>query len=142
MTQSYIAKAEIDVNATPSQVWKALTDPELIAKYFFGTQVQTDWQPGSPIVWKGEYQDKEYEDKGEILEVQPNRRLRVTHFSPMTGLPDEPENYHSLTYDLDDRDGVTHVSLSQDNNGSEDEAERSTANWETVLKGLKQTVEG
>jgi uncharacterized protein YndB with AHSA1/START domain len=104
-------------------------------------QVQTDWQPGSPIVWKGEYQGKKYEDKGEILEVQPNRLLRVTHFSPMTGLPDEPRNYHTVTYDLDDRDGRTHVCLSQDNNGSEDEAERSTANWETVLKGLRQTVE-
>ena len=141
MTQSYIAKVEIDVDATPSAVWKALTDPELIAKYFFGSQVHTDWQPGSPIVWKGEYQGKEYEDKGEILEVQPNRLLRVTHFSPMTGQPDEPENYHTLTYDLDEHDGATRVTLSQDNNASEDEAERSTANWETVLKGLKQTVE-
>ncbi|MDT5092879.1 MAG: hypothetical protein QOH60_2242 [Mycobacterium sp.] len=141
MTQSYIAEVEIEVNATPAEVWTALTDPELIAKYFFGTQVQTDWQPGSPIVWKGEYQGNKYEDKGEILEVQQNRLLRFTHFSPMTGQPDEPQNYHTLTYELDDRDGRTHVSLSQDNNASAEEAEHSTANWETVLKGLKETVE-
>jgi uncharacterized protein YndB with AHSA1/START domain len=141
MTQSYIAEVEIEVNATPAEVWTALTDPELIAKYFFGTQVQTDWQPGSPIVWKGDYQGNKYEDKGEILEVQQNRLLRFTHFSPMTGQPDEPQNYHTLTYELDDRDGRTHVSLSQDNNASAEEAEHSTANWETVLKGLKETVE-
>jgi uncharacterized protein YndB with AHSA1/START domain len=141
MTQSYIAEAEIEVNATPAQVWTALTDPELIAKYFFGTQVQTDWQPGSPIVWKGEYQGNKYEDKGEILEVQPNRLLRFTHFSPMTGQPDEPQNYHTLTYELDDRGGRTRVFLSQGNNASAEEAEHSTANWETVLKGLKETVE-
>lgn len=141
MTQSYIATAEIDVAAPPSDVWKALTDPELIAKYFFGSQVKTDWQPGSPIVWKGEYEGKSYEDKGEILDVEPNRRLRVTHFSPMAGLPDKPENYHTLTYELDDRGGGTHVSLSQDNNGSKEEADHSTANWEMVLNGLKKTVE-
>ena len=141
MTESYIAAAEIDIDGAPTAVWKALTDPELVAKYFFGTQVQTDWKPGSPIVWKGEYEGKKYEDKGEILEVQPNRLLRVTHFSPMIGLADKPENYHTLTYDLDERGGSTHVTLSQDNNSSEEEAERSTANWETVLTGLKKTVE-
>jgi uncharacterized protein YndB with AHSA1/START domain len=136
-----VAKAEIDVAAPASDVWEALTDPKLIAKYFFGSQVKTDWQPGSPIVWKGEYEGKSYEDKGEIVDVEPNRRLRVTHFSPMTGLPDRPENYHTVTYDLDEQDGGTHVTLSQDNNGSEEEAERSTANWEMVLSGLKKTVE-
>jgi uncharacterized protein YndB with AHSA1/START domain len=136
-----VAKAEIDVAAPASDVWEALIDPKLIAKYFFGSQVKTDWQPGSPIVWKGEYEGKSYEDKGEILDVEPNRRLRVTHFSPMTGLPDKPENYHTVTYDLDEQDGGTHVTLSQDNNGSEEEAERSTANWEMVLSGLKKTVE-
>lgn len=142
MTKSYIAKAEIDVNASASQVWKALTDPETIAKYFFGSQVQTDWQPGSPIVWKGEYEGKQYEDKGEIVEVEKNRLLRMTHFSPLTGQPDEPENYHTLTYTVDERGGSTHVSLSQDNNGSEAEAERATGNWAAMLKGLKSTVEG
>jgi uncharacterized protein YndB with AHSA1/START domain len=136
-----IAKAEIDVAAPVASVWKALTDPGIIAKYFFGSQVHTDWQPGSPIVWQGEYEGKQYEDKGEILEVEQNRLLRMTHFSPMAGLPDEPENYHTLTYTLDERGGSTHVSLSQDNNGSEAEAERATANWATMLKGLKSTVE-
>jgi uncharacterized protein YndB with AHSA1/START domain len=136
-----IAKAEIDVTAPVASVWKALTDPGIIAKYFFGSQVRTDWQPGSPIVWQGEYEGKQYEDKGEILEVEQNRLLRMTHFSPMTGLPDEPENYHTLTYTLDERGGSTHVSLSQDNNGSEADAERATANWATMLEGLKSTVE-
>ncbi len=137
-----IAKVEIDIAAPVSQVWNALTDPETIAKYFFGSQVQTDWQPGSPIVWKGQYEGKQYEDKGEIVEVEENRFLCMTHFSPLAGAPDEPENYHTLTYTLDERGGGTHVSLSQDNNGSEAEAERATANWATMLEGLKSTVEG
>lgn len=141
MTESYIAEAEIDVAAPAAKVWRALTDPAMIAKYFFGSDVHTDWQPGSSIVWKGEYKGNRYEDKGEILEVEQNRLLRMTHFSPMTGLPDEPANYHTLTYTLDERGGGTRVSLSQDNNASEDEAERATANWTMMLEGLKSTVE-
>jgi uncharacterized protein YndB with AHSA1/START domain len=136
-----IAEAQIDIAAPPSTVWNALTDPTLIAKYFFGSQVQTDWKPGSPIVWKGQFDGKSYEDRGTILDVEPNRLLRVTHFSPMSGQPDEPENYHTLTYVLDEHAGNTRVSLSQDNNGTEAEARRATANWTTMLEGLKQTVE-
>ncbi|HEY7052089.1 MAG TPA: SRPBCC family protein [Mycobacterium sp.] len=142
MTESYIAKAEVDVDAPASGVWHALTDPDKVAQYFFGSRVETDWQPGSPIVWKGEYNGKAFEDKGEILEVQPNRLLKMSHFSPMSGQPDKLENYHTLTYELDERDGATHVSLSQDNNGSEEEAQRATANWEAMLAGLKKTAEG
>lgn len=137
-----IATAQIDIAAPAAQVWQALTDPEIITRYFFGTTVVTDWQPGSPIVWQGEYQGRPYQDKGQVLEVEPGRRLKVTHFSPMTGLPDAPENYHTVTYQIDERGGTTHLSLSQDNNGDEAEAQRATRNWEAILAGLKKTVEG
>jgi uncharacterized protein YndB with AHSA1/START domain len=136
-----VAKADIDIAAPVSSVWHALTDPDVIASYFFGTRVETDWKPGSPIVWRGEYQGRPYEDKGEILEADTNRRLAVTHFSPMTGLPDEPQNYHTVTYDLQERDGTTHLSLSQDNNGDQTEADRASATWAAMLDGLKRTVE-
>lgn len=139
---NHVATAEIDIDATPSQVWVALTDPALIKKYFFGTDVVTDWQVGGPIRWTGEFDGKSYEDKGEVVEFAPNRRLQVTHFSPMSGQPDQPENYHTLTYMLEERGKTTHVSLSQDNNGDEAEAERATANWTMLLTGLKGTVEG
>jgi uncharacterized protein YndB with AHSA1/START domain len=135
-----VAKAEIDIAASAAQVWEALTDPEMIAKYFFGTRVETDWQPGSPIVWKGEYQGKAYEDRGDVVEVEPNQRLTVTHFSPMTGLPDEPENYHTITYEIDNLGDTTRLSLSQDNNKDEAEVEHATENWSVMLGGLKKTV--
>jgi uncharacterized protein YndB with AHSA1/START domain len=99
-------------------------------------------QPGSRIVWKGTYEGKPYEDKGEIVEIEPFHRMKVTHFSPMSGQEDVPENYHTLTYELEQRGGKTHVSLSQDNNASEEEAKHSRSNWETMLTSLKQVVEG
>ncbi|MDQ1465472.1 MAG: hypothetical protein QOC73_2413 [Actinomycetota bacterium] len=138
----FVATAETDVDATPAKVWSALTDPAQIKKFMFGSQVETDWQVGSPIVWKGEYEGKAYEDKGEIVEVVTNKRLKVTHFSPLSGQPDVPENYHNLTYELDDRDGKTHLSLSQDRNASAEEAEHSQKMWRQMLDGVKEVVEG
>jgi uncharacterized protein YndB with AHSA1/START domain len=132
--------AEVEISASPGQVWNALTDPDLIRKYFFGTEVETTWEPGTPITWSGEYDGREYHDKGEVLEVVPEERLVVTHFSPMSGQEDTPENYHRITYQLDDEGESTHVILEQDNtpDGSEEEFR---ANWETMLGNLKELVE-
>ena len=137
----HVATATIEIGASPDGVWTALTDPEQIAKYMFGSQVVTDWQPGSPIVWKGEYEGNKYEDKGEIVEVERARRLKLTHFSPLSGDEDIPENYHAVLYELEKRGEKTRVSLSQDNNSSEEAAEHSKANWEKMLAGLKEVVE-
>jgi uncharacterized protein YndB with AHSA1/START domain len=135
------ATAETDIQAPPARVWQALTDPAEIQQYMFGSVVETDWKPGSPIVWKGEYEGKTYEDRGKIIAVEPEHRLVVTHFSPMSGQDDAPENYHRLTYELARRGGTTHLLLSQDGNTSQDEADRNTQNWSTMLDGLKKVVE-
>jgi uncharacterized protein YndB with AHSA1/START domain len=137
----HVATAETTIEAPASVVWAALTDPELIKQYMFGSEVQTDWKQGSPIVWKGEYEGATYQDKGEILEIEPGKRLKVTHFSPMSGQADVPENYHTVSYDLTESGDTTNVRLSQDGNASDDEAERSRANWEAMLTSLKSVVE-
>ena len=137
-----VATAEADIDAPRSKVWRALMDPDQIQKYMFGSRVETDWEPGSRITWTGEYEGKKYEDKGEILEVVPDRRLKVTHFGPLSGEEDAPENYHTLVYELTEDDGKTHLSLSQDNNPTEEAAEHSRANWEKMLFALKEVVEG
>ena len=80
-------------------------------------------------------------DKGMVVKVEPEHRLEVTHFSPLSGQEDVPANYHTLVYELEQRDGTTRVSLSQDNNSSEEEVEHSNANWEKMLIGLKEIAE-
>lgn len=138
---NYVATAETEINASPERVWVALTDPKLIKRYMFGSDVETDWQQGSPIVWKGEYEGKAYQDKGKILEIEPEKHLKVTHFSPLSGLQDVPDNYHTLVYELTSHGDSTHLSLSQDKNGSQEEAGRSKGMWEMMLGGLKEVVE-
>jgi uncharacterized protein YndB with AHSA1/START domain len=137
-----VATAQIEINASSDRVWRALTEPEQIEKYMFGSRVETDWAQGSPIVWRGEYEGTKYEDKGEIVEIEPERRLKMTHFSPLSGQEDVPENYHTLLYELEEHGGQTRVSLSQDGNASQEEAEHSKSNWEKMLSGLKEVVEG
>ena len=138
---SRVATARIEIEASPAEVWNALTDPAAISEYMLGSQVETDWKPGSPITWKGEYDGKRYEDRGEIVDVEPEHRLAMTHFSPLSGKDDRPENYHTVVYELEQDGPTTVVSLSQDGNESEEAAEHSQRNWETILTGLKETVE-
>jgi uncharacterized protein YndB with AHSA1/START domain len=71
----YVAKAEAEIEAPAARVWRALTDPDEIEQYMFGSRVETDWEPGSQIVWRGTYEGKAYEDKGEVVTIEPERRL-------------------------------------------------------------------
>jgi uncharacterized protein YndB with AHSA1/START domain len=141
MNKTYIATATTTANAPASKVWEAITNPALIKKYLFDTDVVSDWKVGSPIVYRGEWQGKPFEDKGQILEIEPEKRLVSTHWSPMSGVPDLPENYHKVSYLLAEKDGKTEVTILQDNNASEEEKTHSEANWKAVLEGLKKVVE-
>ncbi|MDO7867653.1 SRPBCC family protein [Nocardioides jiangxiensis] len=135
------ATADVDISASPAQVWHALTDPELIARYFFGARVDTSWEPGSTITWSGEYDGRSYQDHGTVLTCKPEQLLEMTHFSPLSGLTDEPQNHHRLRFELTEEGTTTHVHLEQDNNRSADEAQASQENWRTVLGNLKELVE-
>ena len=119
MDNNLIAKASIGINAPNEKVWNALVTPEAIKRYMFGTNVVSDWREGSAIAWKGEWEGKSYEDKGVILQLKPGRTLQYSHFSLLSGLPDEPENYHTVTIELSRGGNQTHVFLAQDKNATE-----------------------
>jgi uncharacterized protein YndB with AHSA1/START domain len=136
-----IAKAETTIDVASDKVWNALTNPELINKYMFGTTAVSDWKEGSKIIWKGEWEGKSYEDKGKILRFEPKKTLQYRHFSPLSGLDDRPENYHIVTIDLTEKDKQTIVSLTQDNNANEKEKDHSEKNWKMMLGSLKKLLE-
>ena len=120
MNKNLIAKTSIIINASSAKIWDALVNPEAVKQYMFGTNVISDWHEGSPIVWKGEWQGKPYEDKGQILQIKPEQTIQYSHFSPLSGLPDEPKNYHTVTIKLTTDGNQTYVSLAQDNNANEE----------------------
>jgi len=141
-TQSVTAKATITIDAPTSKVWDALTRPDLVKQYLFGTDVITDWKVGSPISYKGVWQGKAYEDKGKVVQFVPGKLLVSTFWSSLEGLPDTPENYKTVTYELTAQGSQTQLTISQDNNDSEEAARHSEQNWQMVLGGIKKLVEG
>ena len=141
MSKTPIATAAATINAPASKVWDALTEPEQIKQYLFGTQVTTDWKVGSPISYKGEWKGKSYEDKGKVLAIEPRKRLVSTFWSALAGLPDKPENYKTVGYELASEGEKTKLTITQDNNASQEEAAEAEKNWKMVLEGIKKLVE-
>jgi uncharacterized protein YndB with AHSA1/START domain len=141
MIQDFVARTSIVINASRDRVWKALVDPAAVKQYFFGTTVRSDFKEGSPITWTGEWEGKSYQDKGVILRAERDEALQFTHFSPLSGQPDKPENYHTVTIELSDAGKQTRVSLTQDGNPTADAQAHSEKNWKMVLAGLKKFVE-
>jgi uncharacterized protein YndB with AHSA1/START domain len=58
MKEDLRTEDSITIDAPVTRVWEALTTPELIQRWFLGVETETDWQPGSPIVHRGEYQGR------------------------------------------------------------------------------------
>ncbi len=141
MAKGLTASASIEIGRGPQEVWRALVDPRLIKLYLFGTEAESDWRVGSSITYRGTWEGKAYEDKGVILEIEPGRRLRSTYWSAFSGLPDAPENYNEVTYELEPGAGSTRLTVIQDNNRSEEGRSRAESNWRTVLAALKEVVE-
>ena len=142
MNNTFVAKATITINAPAARVWDALTQPELIKRYLFGTQVTTDWRVGSPIGYEGTWEGKAYRDKGKVLQVEPGKLLVSTFWSSLSGLPDVPENYQTVRYELSTEGSGTRLTVSQDNNATQEDANHSAQNWNMVLDGIKSLLEG
>jgi uncharacterized protein YndB with AHSA1/START domain len=141
MSKNIIARADTTINATAAEVWEALTTPEMIREYFFGTHAESTWNVGDPISFTGTYEGKGYRDKGTILRVEPNRLLQHTYWSSMSGLEDKPENYVSITYELTEENGQTNLEVTQENIPTEEMKEHAEENWKKVLSNMKQLLE-
>ena len=63
------------IETTPEKLWEALTSSEFSRRYWFGTELKTDWKVGSPFAL---IMDGTTTDTGKILEVDRQRRLSYT----------------------------------------------------------------
>jgi uncharacterized protein YndB with AHSA1/START domain len=131
----------IDIAAPPERVWEALTTPEQISRWFFGVETESDWQVGRSLVHRGQYQGQPYEDRGEILELDPPKRFVHTHWSPMSGLPDTPEHAQRVTWSLEPSAGGTTLIVAEDNLPSEQAKTISDQSWPQALDGLRALLE-
>jgi len=141
MKNEFSTQVSETINAPLWKVWEALVTPEIIKKYFFGTDAKSDWTVDSPITFSGSWEGKTYQDKGTILANEPGKMLKYSYWSSMSGIEDKPENYVNITYELTEHNGKTLLTISQDNIPSEDMKKHATENWGKLLKSLKDLME-
>jgi len=134
-------KHAITIDATPAKVWQALTDKELIRQYMFGTETTCDWQKGSKLTYTGEYEGHKYNDGGEILEIEPEKILKHSYWSSMSGVEDIPENYAIVTYSITTGDNGTTLTVEQENSPTERMHEGANKHWPMSLQSIKELVE-
>lgn len=141
MKNAFTATVAITISATPQRVWQALTTPETIAQYFFGSTVTSTWQVGDSIQFTGEWEGKAYIDKGTILKNNEPNELQFDYFSSWSNKPDIPENYNIITYHIIRQGDETCLTVTQTNCDSGEQAAHSEQNWIAVLNGLKKILE-
>ncbi|CAG5069150.1 hypothetical protein DYBT9623_01886 [Dyadobacter sp. CECT 9623] len=141
MNRKLIATTSTSIYASPSKVWKALIDPEIVRKYMYGAEVYSDWQVGSPITFTGEWEGQQYVDKGTILEIIPERVLSYSYWSPLSGVEDFEDNYMHVTYHVSEYDDETTLTITQDNLDSDEAVVKAEENWMNVSKQIKHLLE-
>jgi uncharacterized protein YndB with AHSA1/START domain len=133
-------KTTITFEEPVSKVWKGLTDPSTVKQYFFGTDLVSDWKVGGPITFSGEWEGHRYVDGGTILEIDPPHLLKYNYWSSMSGTENLPENYANVTYGLSESDGITTLTITQDNMKDQAALDHSEQNWKSIFNGLKDIL--
>jgi uncharacterized protein YndB with AHSA1/START domain/DNA-binding transcriptional ArsR family regulator len=127
------------IRTTPEKLWHAITDPEETKKYFYGTAVDTDWKPGSPIAYvTGDV----HELDGRVVEVVPNERLVVTF--EMTHNPAAKEDPPSrVTWQIEpQKDGLCKLTVTHDDFAGETATYQAVGGgWPFIISGLKTLLE-
>jgi len=141
MNSELVTTKSIEINSSSEKVWDALTNPEKIKVYLFGTETITDWKVGSSIIFQGEYQGHKYKDKGTIKEIVHAKILQYDYWSGFSGLEDKPENYSLITFHLEVKNDKTTLTLTQQGFASEQAQQHSETSWATVLKVIKELSE-
>ncbi|PZX92221.1 ATPase [Flavobacterium aquariorum] len=135
------SKSTILINATKQKVWDALTKPELVKKWQYGSDVLTDWKVGSEIRFRVEWDSKIFEQWGKILKIIPNELIKYSLFFPRPDLEDIEENYFIMSYIISESENAVQLEIIKEDNrpGAVEEKESNEGN--PVLAALKQIIE-
>jgi len=149
MSEKLAVISSVTIDAPISKVWDLLVNPKQTKKYMFGCEAISDWKPGSELLWRGAYEGKEMVFvKGIVLEIKPVELLKYTVIDPNSSMPDIPENYLNVTYQLKEENGKTVFTVTQDGFERAADGERrykETYNngegWNPILIQIKKIAE-
>lgn len=134
------------INASADNVWDAITNPDKIEQYMFGSRCESDWKPGSKANFFITQDEKQINIvKGEVIRNVPGKLLEHTLFPAGSGLEDTLENYIVITYEIQEHDGETDLTITQKgykyvDNGLERYIDSQKA-WKVALPKLKEVAE-
>jgi uncharacterized protein YndB with AHSA1/START domain len=144
MKKSLYYKATILIQASPQEVWRALTDPAITPLWLFHCEPVTDWQTGSSLEWRGLLDGTVYVT-GKVLRFEPPKLLSFTAFNPQGDYPDIPENHLTTTYTLKAlRNGQVELTTAQGDFAGVADGEqrfRDAEGWQDVLEAIRTVVE-
>jgi uncharacterized protein YndB with AHSA1/START domain len=141
MNKNLKVEHEIEISATPEEIWDMLINPKAIKQYFFGTEAITDWKTGSPIVFQGVWDGKLYQDKGLVLSALPGKLLSYEYWSSFTGLEDKKENYSLVTFAIVGLKEKSILRLTQKGFANEEAQQHSDKAWKNVLEKIREIAE-
>jgi len=133
----------VKILAPASKVWRALTDPGLVKRWQYGSDLLTTWEVGTSIVFRNEWNGQVFKQWGTIIEFVPESRLKYSLFFPRPDLQDIPGSYFFMTYELAQDDGSTLLLVRQEDPRPFPPIESSGGDdGPDVLAELKKLVEG
>ena len=129
------------IKASIQKVWDALTKPELVKQWQYGSDLVIDWKVGNDIKFRTEWEGKVFEQWGKVLEMIPHQLIKYSLFAPRPGLEDKPENYFIMSYTIEEQQEGIMVKIIQEDNREGAIQEEPQGEENPVLSGLKNLVE-
>ena len=129
------------LNASIEEVWNALTKPDLVKQWQYGSELITDWKTGNEIRFRNEWEGQVFEQWGSILEIVPNQKIKYSLFFPRPELEDKPENYFIMSYILSEENYKVKLQIIQEDNRPGAIQEEPQGDENPILQSLKTLVE-
>jgi uncharacterized protein YndB with AHSA1/START domain len=134
----------IPINASISTVWNALTNPTVMKQWMgepdMKIEIDTDWKEGGPIVIEG-FHHVAFKNYGTVLKFEANQKLRYSHLSSLSGLPDIVDNYSIFDFSLSSSQNQTFLSLTIKNFPTESIYKHLDFYWKGTIPTLKDFIE-
>jgi uncharacterized protein YndB with AHSA1/START domain len=148
MEKQLIVKDSVSISSSASKVWDVLTNPKQTKKYMFGCETVSNWKAGSSLLWKGVFNGQEMVAvKGNIIKIEPGKFLSYTTIDPNSGIEDKPENYLTVTYSLNEKNGKTDLTVTQGDYSKVGDGEKrfketvDGSGWNSILVQIKKIAE-
>jgi len=131
----------LTASASMQDVWRALTDTDLVAQWMGGARVESKWEPDADITFTGTLHRYTHRDRGTVLAVEPRKLLKYSHGARLSRLPDLPQNRTVVTLSLDWTGEKTSLTVRHECFYSDAEYKHANYFWGFALNDIKHLLE-